>query len=169
MRGQGTKGTKHAIRLKVIDEGRREHMATAAEHLEHHDTKAACSAPPTRSPKDWEVAYEGWYRWYVDQASARVLGVYAPTGASLAVRFDNEAKETVGRRRGIRWLMKHFNFFPNTEVPSHRWFASDTDAILNDWAMIGSDLYGAVQQYKIESACVRTNSEISGTAVTAPR
>jgi hypothetical protein len=60
--------------------------------------------------------------------------------------------------------LKHLDFFPDTKVPPYRWFASDSDALLNDWVMIGSDLYGAVQEYKIESPCVRTNNEVSGTA-----
>lgn len=114
-----------------------------------------------------ESAYESWFASYVNQRG-KCWGVYAPKGNAFAIKFADKADKPniVSYMRG---LLIHFAFFPGTKAPRHARFTSDHDAMLNDWAMIGSDLYGAIRQYRIESGCVRTDHETAGKPVAPTR
>jgi len=164
MRGRGTK------RAQLVDKGKRQPMAAVARELEN----PSAELPPfvshqheAVSVKDLETAYEHWFGDYIDQAANRALGVYSPVGKAIMVRFDSKAEETKASSY-VRGILKYFTLFPNTKVPSRRWFSSDSEALFNDWVMVGSDLYGAIQQYKIESPHVRADNGSSGTEFSSP-
>ena len=116
------------------------------------------------SVEDLEAAYENWIRAYIDQVSVRDLGVYSARGGALTVRLDDKGTKTSNR---VQRILKYFTFFPKTEVPARSWCASDSEALLNDWVMVGSDLYGAIQQHKIESPHVRADNGTSRNAFSA--
>ena len=142
--------------------------AAATSDVKNHNAEAPSSISDRHKPaEDLGRAYEAWFRSYVEQSGTRNLGVYSPicgspAGGALAVRFGNKVDKPEAHSR-IRGLLKRFRFFPDTEVPALRWFTSDSEALFNDWVMIGSDLYGAIQQYKIESPSVGTDNETART------
>jgi hypothetical protein len=159
------RGTKPA---HLADE--EEHMASASAQLENPGTVAACSPANHflgEAVKELEAAYESWFHGYLDQPG-KSWGVYSPTGNGFAVRFADK-KEISTAFGNMRQVLMHFAFFPETKVPSHLRFRSDRDAILSDWAMIGSDLYGAIQQYRIETPSVRTDRETARNPATTAR
>ena len=122
------------------------------------------SDQPLDRCKEWEFAYENWFSHYLNQ-SGKFRGVYSPTGNMFTVRFGDKVEKS--EEHLMRRLLMQFTFFPGTKTPCHRRFASDQEAMLNDWVMIGSDLYGAIQQYKIESHCVRTDRKTTDTPAAA--
>jgi hypothetical protein len=112
-----------------------------------------------------ESAYEGWLNCYMNQPG-KSWGVYSPKGNAFAVRFYGVEKSA---NNFVRRILVHLSFFPDTKAPRGRRFMSDEEAVLNDWVMVGSDLYGAIQQYKIESPCARTDWEAADKSTAAAR
>ncbi|MGA2133905.1 MAG: hypothetical protein ABSH50_16545, partial [Bryobacteraceae bacterium] len=49
--------------------------------------------------------------------------------------------------KGVFRAFRRFALFPHNSVPSLN-FASDEEAILNDWAVVGADLFDSMQKYK---------------------
>ena len=124
------------------------------------------SGRPSYNSAELERAYEAWLHSYLNQPG-RVWGVYDPTETALVVRVFSEPADKGRIFKCMRSLLKHYTFYPRTPIPSQTRFVSDEEAVLNDWAIVGGDLYGAIQQYRINSPLVRTDTETDEPATAA--
>jgi hypothetical protein len=96
-----------------------------------------------RSPRELAASYENWLGAYTSAAN-RAWGVYRPAASGkweIAVYGPPE-------KGFLRHMLAYFDFFPHTKGPSIT-LASDSEASLNDWAIVGTDLFGVMQQCKI--------------------
>ncbi|MGO9230591.1 MAG: hypothetical protein ACLQKA_15480 [Bryobacteraceae bacterium] len=160
MAGHGIK------RAESADKGSEVHV-TSIIHPEKPNTGRDRSCVGSSSALvELEHAYEAWLRNYMSQ-SDMTWGVYSPAGNTFAIRKLSKRIDKRGIFRHIRGLLGHYTFFPATPVLSHSRFLSDQDAVLNDWAMVGTDLYGAIQQYKMKSPIVRAVTETDEFATAA--
>ena len=97
----------------------------------------------------------------------RLEGVYEIKNNSFVIRnFAFVATPHHGTFSSLCHAWKSFAFFPHTKTIKVS-LPSDWDAIASDWAVVGSDLYQALQKYKMNSACVRTECDTSEPATTA--
>jgi len=115
-------------------------------------------AGPSCAVAGLEQAYEVWLRNYMNQPG-RTWGVYRPAGNAFAIRAFRGPADKGSIFGYVRNLLAHYAFFPKTPVLSHPRFLSDEDAVLNDWAIVGTDLYGAMQQYRMNPPLVRAVTE----------
>ena len=90
-----------------------------------------------------EGAYEEWFRVYADAQQGRRFGVYRAAGGKIAVG------ETKPRGRWRNWLqgMRSLGFFPRTGIRRFV-FPSTEESLATDWALVGADLYAAIQECK---------------------
>jgi hypothetical protein len=102
------------------------------------------SAKDIPSVEDLATSYRGWLEAYVNDAE-RNFGVYRPAGpGKWGIGFGGQH-----RRVGLlRRCFTRYALFPHTRIPSHP-LPSDSEAILNDWAIVGTDLFAAMEKYKI--------------------
>lgn len=101
--------------------------------------------PPPASIEQWEAAYEEWFRQYAEAQQGQRSGVYRVTGGKIAVG------DTKSRSRWSNWLrgMKSFGFFPRTSIRKFMFCSASTeDSLATDWALVGADLYAAIQECK---------------------
>jgi len=104
---------------------------------------------------DMELAYLHWFSSYVSRPASH-LGTYVGANGKLRVcSHAGNLKPKQSERRGvlgtIRNGLKNFGFFPNTPVEDCYIFQDEADALLNDWAIVGADLYDAIRQYRIDN------------------
>jgi hypothetical protein len=137
-------------------------MASAPITHKFEKRSAEVEQQEQESAEALEHAYEAWFHHYL--GSGVQMGVYAPSAHGIAICLG-KPKNFNSLRAKLKWL----TFFPDSKIPSHRWFASDSDAVFNDWVMVGSDLYGAIQQFKIESPHVRPEHRESGISSSSAR
>jgi hypothetical protein len=92
-----------------------------------------------------EIAYEEWFRQFAAAQQERCSGVYRASGGTIAIG------ETRPPSRWRNWLrgMRSFGFRPRTSI---RRFAfrpcSTEDSLVTDWALVGADIYAAIQECK---------------------
>ena len=117
------------------------------------------------SAEDLAASYRDWLKAYVTDAK-RVLGIYRPAELGRwEVAFRNpSAKGTNMFRR----CLARYTFFPRTRTPSCI-FPSDSEAILNDWAVVGTDLFAAIEKYKIVAPHVADPESAEHSATTSIR
>jgi hypothetical protein len=144
------------------DKGPEEHMAIAQVEKPSAEVKQSASSRLA----EMEQAYERWLRNYVNQPG-KTWGVYCPTENALVVRVFSGPEASGSVFNYMRGFLKHYSFFPETPIPSSPRFVSDHEAVLNDWAMVGSDLYGAIQKYRMNSPFVRLDTETDERATAA--
>jgi hypothetical protein len=144
MRDQAKNGSHLADEIRV-------EMAAPAQLTEKH----ALTCPPEEKPapcarfESLAASYQDWLESYVKDHN-RIFGVYRPTSfgrLELSVSCKNKVASLLGH------YLSRYRFFPRTKVPSWT-FPSDDEAILNDWAIVGTDLFEAMQQYKIVASHV---------------
>jgi hypothetical protein len=113
-----------------------------------------------RTPmNDLEHSFERWFGYCFEQP--RNLGVYEVKNNSFVLRdLGLMATRHSGAFSNLCNAWKSFALFPRSTVVEVS-LPSDWDAISSDWAMVGSDLYQAIQRYKMNSHCVRTESDHS--------
>ena len=129
-----------------------DHMAPAFE-----TAKPAKHTSFTITPsavQDLEHSYEEWFQEYLNLPHSR-SGVYVPCDGMLKFNVPHQTRK-YSLFNCIFSGAKLFSFFPQTEVQTVD-FESDANAILSDWAVVGMDLYKAIQKYKIDSLRVHPN------------
>ena len=105
-----------------------------------------------------EASYKAWLQAYSTSRETSSFCLYRSSAESHALSFDPVTPfGRLSARRGLFhsiWRgISSFSLFPYTDVmPQRRMdLASDEEAILNDWAVAGSDLYHAYCGCKIFS------------------
>src|ERR1035438_1502781 len=112
-----------------------------------------------------ELSFEQWFGQCLKQL--RNWGVYEIKNNSFVIRdFAFVATPHHGTFSNLCHAWKSFAFFPHTKTIKVS-LPSDWDAIASDWAVVGSDLYQALQKYKMNSARVRAECDTSEPATTA--
>ena len=107
--------------------------------------------------EDLIASYQKWLEAYVNDTK-RSFGVYRPVrSGGWEISLRNPPAKATGL---LRRCLARYTFFPHTKVPSCT-FPSDSEAILNDWAVVGTDLFAAMQKYKIVASHV-ADSESAG-------
>jgi hypothetical protein len=102
------------------------------------------------SAEDLVASYQSWLETYISDAK-RIFGVYRPAASG---KWDIAVCNPPSKASGfLRRALVRYTFFPHTKAPSCA-FASDSEAILNDWAIVGTDLFRSMQQYKIVASHV---------------
>jgi hypothetical protein len=95
--------------------------------------------------EDLAASYRDWLKTYVNDTK-RIFGVYRPAQfGRWEIAFRNSRAKDTGL---LRRCLTRYTFFPRTKVPSCT-LPSESEAMLNDWAVVGTDLFEAMQQYKI--------------------
>jgi hypothetical protein len=117
-----------------------------------------------------ESAYKNWYAAYMSRPNS-TWGTYVPLNGKLHL-CGGFAEVNAPRNEGVLmsiWRgIKNFGFFPDTPVKACRLFENDSDALLSDWAIVGSDLYEAIQQYRIDAARDHAAAESTTPGPTVP-
>jgi len=105
-----------------------------------------------------EATYEAWLHAYSEALERTSFSMYRFSGQPHSISFSPVTPfGQLGARRGIFQSMWHgissFSLFPYTDVLPQRSMdlTPDEEAILNDWAVTGSDLYRAYRGCKILS------------------
>jgi len=146
-----------------------EHMAPAP--VTHQSVEGCSTEQPSPMLGDtyeaadaYERAYAEWLKAYASQAS-RTWRIYFHQNDESAPTI--QPSEKIGAIRHIFNGMRHFTFFPHTEVRIRWRPTSDWDAQFSDWVAVGSDLYRAIRKYRIDSSLAESNSTpVSATGVT---
>jgi hypothetical protein len=116
---------------------------------------------------EFERAYKHWFKHYLSSPDES-WGIYRPSSGNLVLQVFVPVKHRGGFTNCILDGMKRFTFFPHTRIQTNNVeFASDWDALLNDWVMVGSDLYEAMRECKIASPRVNSDSRASEPTATA--
>ena len=107
-----------------------------------------------------EHSFEQWFGRCLKEP--RNWGVYEVKNNSFIIRDFawTATPQHPGAFSSLCRAWKSFAFFPRTKIIEVS-LPSDFDAVSSDWAMVGSDLYQALQKYKMDSRCVRTESDTS--------
>jgi hypothetical protein len=134
-------------------------------HVECRGAVHHCSAPYV-SVGNFESHYEEWFREYLNQPHM-TWGIYRPAGEALTVCAFAESVSKRGVWHHVWSGLKQFAFFPDTKISACQSFSSDDDALMNDWVMVGADLYGAVRQYRINAARVHPDAASTEPTTTA--
>lgn len=145
-------------RARSTDKRSEEHMTSIVHPEKPSVGSNSAHAGPSCTLAGLEQAYEAWLRNYMNQPG-RTWGVYRPAENEFVIRAFSAPADKGSIFGYVRDLMAHYAFFPRTPVLSHPRFLSDEDAVLNDWAIVGTDLYGAIRQYRMNSPLVRAVTE----------
>ena len=95
--------------------------------------------------EDLAASYRDWLKAYVTDPK-RIFGIYRPAGlGKWEVAFRNLPAKTGNL---LRRCLARYTVFPHTKIPSCS-FPSESEAIMNDWVVVGTDLFAAMQEYKI--------------------
>jgi hypothetical protein len=94
------------------------------------------------------AAYEAWRNSYLEKL-ANLAALYEAEDGKMVLRCVASGTRDTGKRSRWGRATRAFGFFPSTAIPDFGHFASDSDAGLNDWAMVGSDLYDALKEYNM--------------------
>jgi hypothetical protein len=106
----------------------------------------------------YELAYAEWLKAYAHQFGRTCRICLRKNDESASAIEQNWQRKKIGVIQHVFNGMKHFAFFPHTEVQIRWKPMSDGDAIFNDWVAIGSDLYSAIRKYRIDSSLGESNS-----------
>lgn len=143
MRGQVKSGSYSADQTRVK-------MAAPALDKPKHAPTCAYAKEVLSCNEDLAASYRDWLKAYVSDPK-RLFGIYRPAElGKWEIALRNPSAKTGNLVR--RWFAR-YTFFPHTKIPSCR-FPSGYEAILNDWTVVGTDLFATMQQYKINASDV---------------
>ncbi len=92
-----------------------------------------------------EIAYEEWFRQFARAQQKQRSGVYRASGGKIAIGETKPAGRWRNWLRGVR----SFGFQPRTTIRRFAFRPSATeDSLATDWALVGADLYAAIQECK---------------------
>ena len=102
---------------------------------------------PPASLEQLERAYEKWYRQYAATQRRRRSGVYRAAGEKIAVGVAEPRSRWRNLVRGVRSV----GFFPRTSLGTFAFRCASTEqSLATDWALVGADLYAAIQEGRKE-------------------
>ena len=134
----------------------------AAPALDKPKHALACSYAKEDPPctEDLIASYRAWLKVYINDPK-RVFGVYRTAGLG---KWEIAFRNSPGRAAGLlRRCFARYTLFPRTTVPSPT-FPPESEAMLNDWVVVGTDLFAAMQEYKIASHVAHPESAEHPTA-----